>query len=201
MLSQLDNIIFPDRCEVFEMPSQRFVFPIFKNGYSTLEKTKVRTLNLEEIRHLSTVEIFVRDPIERFVSGLNSWILYNNKLDKNTLIEIACSHLFLNRHFIPQFHWIVNLRRFTTANIKINHISSLKELTELHVNNNKNKFNIDVDIYPKISFYFTLDKILTETFLGQTVTFDEIINQIKKQFPEVYDEVISRSIKICNVLD
>ena len=30
MLSQLDNIIFPDRCEVLEVAPQRFVYPIIK---------------------------------------------------------------------------------------------------------------------------------------------------------------------------
>ena len=39
MLSPLDRIIFPDRCEVIEViPSQRYVYPIFKNGRSSLSE-------------------------------------------------------------------------------------------------------------------------------------------------------------------
>jgi hypothetical protein len=40
MLSQLDHIIYPDRCEVYEIvPSQRYFYPIFKNGSSSIMMT------------------------------------------------------------------------------------------------------------------------------------------------------------------
>ena len=41
MLSHLDRIIFPDRCEVIEViPSQRYVYTIFKNGHSSFVSAK-----------------------------------------------------------------------------------------------------------------------------------------------------------------
>ena len=45
-----------------------------------------------------------------------------------------------------------------------------------------------------------LDKVLTETFMGQTVEFSEIVQAIKDLHPAVYQEVIQRSISLCNVL-
>ncbi len=201
MLSQLDNIIFPDRCEVLEVSSQRFVYPIFKNGSTSLAKSDFRLLNHTELASLNTVEIFVRDPIERFFSGLGTWLHLNQHLDRNTLVVLATDNLFLNRHYVPQFHWLVNLRRFTNAAIKINPIGDLSTITHLHANINNNKVTYDIKQFPKVAFYMQIDKVLTETLIGQTVEFSEIVETIKKMHPEVYQEVIQRSIDICNVLD
>ena len=200
MLSQLDNIIFPDRCEVLEVAPQRFVYPIYKNGYSSLSNSGFRTLAMTELPFLDTVEIFVRDPVERFFSGLSTWIEHNNHLDKDTMLFVAGNYLFINRHYAPQFHWLVNLRRFTQAKIKINSIDKLSTITNLHINVNYNKVEYDIAFFPKVAFYMQMDKVLTETFLNQTVTFPEIVQAIKDIHPDVYHEVIQRSINICNVL-
>jgi hypothetical protein len=200
MLSQLDNIIFPDRCEVLEVAPQRYVYPIFKNGYSSLTNSGFRVLEMTELSQLDTVEIFVREPIERFFSGLSSWIDNNQNFDKDTLVAIAGTHLFVNRHYAPQFHWLVNLRRFTTAKIKINPVEDLSTVTNLHLNENKNKVRYNINQFSKVAFYMQLDKILTETFIGQTVEFPEIVRAVKENHPDVYQEVIQRSIDICSVL-
>ena len=200
MLSQLDNIIFPDRCEVLEVAPQRYVYPIYKNGYSSLSNSGFRVLTMSELSKLDTVEIFVRDPIERFFSGLSTWIEHNDHLDKNTMLFMAGHHLFINRHYSPQFHWLVNLRRFTTAKIKINPIADLSTITNLRLNENKNKVHYDISHFSKVAFYMQLDKVLTENFIGQTVEFTEIVATVRQKYPEVYQEVIQRSINICNVL-
>lgn len=200
MLSQLDNIIFPDRCEVLEVAPQRFVYPIYKNGYSSLSNSGFKILPVTKLPQLDTVEIFVRNPIERFFSGLSTWLEHNDHLDRNTMLFMAGHHLFINRHYAPQFHWLVNLRRFTTAKIKINSIEDLSTVTNLRLNESRNKVHYDIMHFPKVEFYMQVDKVLTETFLGQTVEFPEIVSAIKQQHPEVYDEIIQRSISLCNVL-
>ena len=58
MLSHLDRIIFPDRCEVIEViPSQRYVYPIFKNGrsslYITAEKNNWRIRLNDQIKKIN----------------------------------------------------------------------------------------------------------------------------------------------------
>ena len=200
MLSQLDNIIFPDRCEVLEVAPQRYVYPIYKNGYSSLSNSGFRVLTMSELSKLDTVEIFVRDPIERFFSGLSTWIEHNDHLDKNTMLFMAGHHLFINRHYSPQFHWLVNLRRFTTAKIKINPIEDLSTITNLRLNENKNKIHYDSSHFSNVAFYMQLDKVLTENLIGQTVEFTEIVATVRQKYPEAYQEVIQRSINICSVL-
>ena len=104
MLSQLDNIIFPDRCDVLEIDSQRYVYPIFKNGSSTLNKVPHRILGIDELKQIDTVDVFVRDPYERFLSGVQTFLRYNTQLHRETALYFISEYLFLNRHFCPQFH-------------------------------------------------------------------------------------------------
>jgi hypothetical protein len=75
MLSHLDRVLFPDRCEVIEIiPSQRYVYPIFKNGSSSLRiaarKNNWRIKINEQITQLTEIDVVIRNPLERFISGI-----------------------------------------------------------------------------------------------------------------------------------
>jgi len=203
MLSQLDNIIFPDRCEVLEVAPQRYVYPIYKNGSSSLTKAGYQPVPFEKLPEINVVEIYVRDPYDRFLSGVQTYLMQNFALDKKTMLHIVSENLFLNRHYAPQFHWLVNLQRFTNAKIKINPIEKLSELTA-HYDNQQDK-DYDISEYfkgnEKIQFYTSIDKILTETLLGHTVRFKDIVTLLKLKQPEVYNEVVLRSINLCSVLE
>lgn len=202
MLSQLDNIIFPDRCDVLEIvPSQRYVYPIYKNGSSSLYNSGYRLLEHDELKQIEVVDIYVRDPYERFVTGVNSFLKYNQNLDRNTTLHFISNFLFLNRHFCPQFHWLVNLQRFTDAKIRINPIESITEITNLKSNTNSSQLLDDILNQDKINFYLSIDKVLTEDLIDQTVPFKFIVQTIQHRYSEVYKEIIKRSIELCNVLD
>ena len=94
MLSRIDEIIYPNRCEVVEFSDpQRFVYPIFKNGSSSLteyaRQQGYKTLLNEQIKRISIIDVVLRDPMDRFLSGFNSYV-YNTKtenpnLDLNTV--------------------------------------------------------------------------------------------------------------------
>ena len=204
MLSQLDNIIFPDRCDVLEIvPSQRYVYPIFKNGSSSLYADNYRIVPEEELKNISVIDIYVRNSYERFISGVQTFLMQNPEADEKTLLSIIGSYLFLNRHFCPQFYWLVNLQRFTDAKIRINSVSSLNEITNQH--NNKQIKRQAIDDYfknnEKLHFYLSIDKVLTELLVGFTVEFKDIVKLIKIRHPDVYVEVIQRSKDLCSVLD
>ena len=203
MLSQLDNVIFPDRCDVYEIvPSQRFVYPIYKNGSSSLYDSKFRLLEYDEIKKIPVIDIYVRNPYDRFVSGVNTFLKQNSNFDRETVLHFVGQYLFLNRHYCPQFHWLVNLQRFTDAKIRINPIESLKEITPFTSNKNQDP---SLDHYfntlDKVHFYLSIDRVLTEDLLGKTVTFKLIVQTIKHRYPEVYKEIVQRSLDLCNVLD
>lgn len=200
MLSQLDNIIFPDRCDVLEIvSSQRYVYPIFKNGSSSLYESGFRLVDHNELINIPVVDIYVRNPYERFVTGVNTFLQHNSSLDPTTVLYFINNYLFLNRHFCPQFHWLVNLHRFTNAKIRINSIDALSDITKLKVNqSNDTLINLGTE---KLHFYLSIDKVLTEDLIGETVTFELIVQTIKDRYPAVYTEVIQRSKDLCTVLD
>lgn len=200
MLSYIDPIIFPDRCDVLEIvPSQRYVYPIFKNGSSSLKDSGYRVLQQSELIALTNIEVYVRNPVDRFVSGAQTYLeKLNPNLDKTTAIYFLQEYLFLNRHCCPQFHWLLNLQRYTNASITIRPIDQLHELTNLTTNVSA-KNNELIEIFKqnnKIQFYLQIDKVLTEDLLNQTVSFKDIVSTIQTKYPELYTEIIARSLEI-----
>ena len=64
MLSRIDEIIYPNRCEVIEfMDPQRFVYPIFKNGSSSIREyatqQNYKTLINEQIKKCNKFLILI----------------------------------------------------------------------------------------------------------------------------------------------
>ena len=96
MLSRIDDIIFPDRCEVIEIEaSQRGIYPIYKNGSSSLNEyaqaQKLKILFNEQIRKLSDINVIIRNPQERFISGFNTYVYNttqeNPQLNLDTIMD------------------------------------------------------------------------------------------------------------------
>ena len=204
MLSFIDPILFPDECEVLEVAPDRYVYNIFINGSSSLRESGFRILSLDEVAKLSHVEVYVREPFDRYVGGVQKYLSdLDSKIDHQTVLSMVDEFLFLNRHFSLQFHWLVNLRRHCNPSITIRPLRDLGYLTSQtrHVMPRDPKLIQHFKNHDRLWFYLHLDKILTEDLLGQTVTFKDILNSIKNKYPEQYKEVIQRSQSICGVLD
>ena len=157
---------------------------------------------VSNIKDLTEIDVYIREPYERSMSGVNTFI--NNldaELDRKTVLYFVKNYLFLNSHYCPQFYWLVNLRRFTNAKIRLIPFDQINEV----VVTNKNKSNDDYNkLYKefdnKLDFYLQLDKVLYYDFINKTTSLDEIVDYIKVNKQEVYKEIIQRSIDICNVL-
>lgn len=203
MLSYLDPILFPDECEVLEVAPNRYVYSIFKNGSSSLRKSNFRTLNTDEIAELTNIEVFVREPFERYVSGVQTYLQHNSHLDRATTLTMIDEYLFLNRHFALQFHWIMNLMRFNpTVLMTIRPVSELESATDLTWNAiARDKSLLEYfEENEKLKFYLMLDTVLMH-FVGQTVNFGTIVQYIKVEYPVLYEETIERVKDLCTVLD
>jgi hypothetical protein len=214
MFSEIDNIIFPDRCEVIEViPSQRYVYPIFKNGKSSLyhqaHKSGWRIKFNEQLRNIESIDIVLRDPVERLISGINSFVQFTLRdhptLDSDTIFWFAKKYLFLDRHYAPQFFWLINLARYLSPEAKLCFLSmeDLTTITDLRDKPNgvvepTEKVISQLQDLSNFEMYCRVDQLILDQ-IGTSITFSELITHIKKQDPAAYEYVWARSQKL-NVL-
>ena len=212
MLSHIDRELFPDRCEVvvFNDP-QRYVYPIFKNGRSALTQyAKRHSLNVllnQQISRIDKIEIYLRNPLERFISGISTFGQMTMRdhpgLDKDTVEWFAERYLFLNRHYSTQFSWILNLSRYANDSclFSLNHVDILKNTLGLKepegVGPVTEAQRDRILQHPEIDMYVRLDQSLVG-LIGQTVTMKEICSNMRDQDPAAWDYVIARNQNILN---
>jgi hypothetical protein len=213
MLSHLDRIIFPDRCEVIEViPSQRYVYPIFKNGRSSLsiaaEEKKWRLKLNDQIKKIDSIDIILRDPKDRLVSGVNTFIQHtlrdNPDLDLTTVQWFAQNYLFLNRHYSSQFSWLVNLARYLNETAQLNFLSmdTIGLITELHekpkgIISANNELVTQVAQIKNIEMYQRIDEVIFKC-IGSSMTFKQLLQHIKNTDPGAYEYVIGYAQQILN---
>lgn len=201
MLSYLDPVIFPDECEVYEMDFGNFVYPIFKNGSSSLRAENPVIITDKKIRAIADITVYLREPFERYVSGVQTYLRHNPHLDRATALTMIDEYLFLNRHFALQFHWLMNLKRYYDGWLTFKSMEELGNITE----NTWNALERDQTLLEyfrpniKLQFYLALDKFLLK-YIGQTVKFSHILAELRIENPELYKETIRRSKDLCAVL-
>lgn len=215
MFSELDNIIFPDSCEVIEIvPSQHYVYPIFKNGSSSLHETQKKThwisLYNQDIAQIQQpITVYLRDPKQRFISGVNTFVQHYQRdwpqMDAQTVLHFAENYLWLNRHFCPQFFWLVNLARYSQVPIVLQDLQSINQVVAMNdrakIVPPDTEFLKKLQTFPwnKLELYFFLDQILIDQ-IGKTVTFKQIMSDIKTNHLELYNLVFHKTISITNAL-
>jgi hypothetical protein len=201
MLSYLDPVLFPDECEVLEMGFGNFVYPIFKNGSSSLRAENPVIITNKKIRAIANITVYLREPFERYVSGVQTYLRHNPHLDRATALTMIDEYLFLNRHFALQFHWLMNLKRYYDGWLTFKSMEELGNITE----NTWNALERDQTLLEyfqpniKLQFYLELDKFLLK-YVGQTVKFSHILAELRIENPELYKETIRRSKDLCDAL-
>lgn len=215
MFSELDNIIFPDGCEVIKVASQHYVYPIFKCGRSSLtESMQAKGWTFVQEKEIANIDVpivvFLRNPKERFLSGINTYLQHLDgeiDFDHWTALYFVNKYLFLNRHYAPQFFWLLHLARFSGVDIKLTFrdMTEISQLTEWHSDANvqgvtdqfKEKFE-SID-WSKLELYCYLDQILLD-HMHQTVSIREILEHVKNNHKELYQLVFQKTLDITNVL-
>jgi hypothetical protein len=204
MLSRIDEIIYPNRCEVIEFTDpQRFVYPIFKNGSSSITEyaqyQNYKILFNEQIKKPITIEVILRDPMSRFISGINTFVSNikrdNPNLDIDTIIYFAENYLFLNRHYAPQLSWLLNLNKYLhkNARLRLYDMTALSSFTPLTVNPTEdNLLNTQVVERLKTNIhnemYIRLDSLLLQ-LVGCEMSFIDIMAYLHKQDPIAYSKI------------
>jgi hypothetical protein len=208
MRTEVDFELFPEDCEVVEMPlhNQR-VFLIQKNGTSSirlsLEKTNYKVLVNEEIRSLDSVDVYIRDPLKRYISGVNTYLHHlkrdHPELDYNTAFWFAKRYKFLNRHYLPQFHWLANLSRYLNPDAQIS-IRDFKNFGSIVDIQSRAGVPPPTDEFvkellandPGLELWLFLDQILLELD-GKTMSWSELLDHYKSKHYNVLRHVLSTS--------
>ena len=132
MFKNLTDILTVD-CEVVKFDTEQFFYPIFKNGRSSLKiyagKNNLLLLKNKEISNLKKITVFLRSPKERFVSGVYTFFYFTNKqlIDEKILKKIE-SFDIIDRHFIPQYLWLLHLHKYFKGIIEFKPVLELYNL-------------------------------------------------------------------------
>lgn len=158
-----------------------------------------KTLLNEQIKRISVIDVVLRDPLGRFLSGFNTYIYNtlqeNPQLDITTIIYFAENYLFLNRHYAPQISWIINLFKYTNKQtvLHLHDMSALSKFTPLLINPVETNILLP-DVIDRLKnnvhneMYQRLDHLLLE-LVGKELTINEIISHLKTQDPVAYSKL------------
>jgi len=192
MFKNLTNILTED-CEVVKFNDEQYFYPIFKNGRSSLTiyagRNNLPLLKNKEISNLKKITIFLRSPRERFVSGVYTFFYFTNNqlLDENILKKIE-SFDIVNRHFVPQYIWLLHLYRYFNGTVEF---KSVEELYKLIPNrdgpwtNNPNPWKaITLEEKDKIlsiehKKYIERDEKIIKKYMNQSVELEKLIKEFK----------------------
>jgi hypothetical protein len=206
MRTALDTELFPTLCEVVEMPlHNQWVYLIQKNGSSSLRiqqsRDNLAVFTNDEISALDYVDVYVRNPRARYVSGINTYLQHlqrdHPELDYSTAFWFARRYKFLNTHYLPQFYWIANVSKYLRKDTKIR-LRNFKEFGQITDLNLKPKavtsptkqfvemlFKDD----PNIEFWLYLDQILLD-LVGQELTWPQLIEYYQHKHPDIIKHVL-----------
>lgn len=206
MQTALDTELFPKLCEVVHVPlHNQWVYLIQKNGSSSLRIQQSRD-NLavfanNEISALDCVDVYIRNPRARYVSGVNTYLQHlqrdHPELDYLTTFWFARRYKFLNTHYLPQFYWIANLSRYLRKDTKIRlrNFKNFSQITDLNLKPKavtlptkqfvemlfKDDANIELWLY--------LDQILLD-LADQELTWLQLIDHYQHNHPDIIKHVL-----------
>jgi hypothetical protein len=180
------ELVYPKLCTVFELPAQKFVYPIFKNASISLEELSVRKIYNNKINDVTqTVDVYWREAQNRFSSGVNSYLEHNALLDSDTIINLIERGEIVNRHFMPQYMWLCHLYDHYTGVINIKDIKGL----DISVHRNNSGYSGSF-IAP--THWIDLDNLIYDKFSGKTTALEEINKYIESKSRVLYKRCIAQ---------
>lgn len=208
MRTALDTELFPDLCEVVEMPlHNQYVYLIQKNGNSSLRFQQARdnlaVFTNNQIRALDYVDVYIRNPRVRYVSGVNTYLQHlqrdHPELDSATAFWFAKRYKFLNTHYLPQFHWLANLSRYlrSDAKIRIRDFRNFGTITDCKsraaVTPPSKDFVTELlrENY-NIEFWLYLDQILLD-LAGQEYTWTQLLEYYQRNHKNIIEHVLPKT--------
>ena len=163
----------------------------------------LRFLTFNEISNLEFVDVYLRSPRSRYLSGVNTFLQHikrdHPELDYNTAFWFAKKYKFLNRHYMPQWFWLYNLSRFINVNTKIRFrsVEDACKITSYYSDAkiqpySKDFANLLLKDNGDMEFWFYVDTVLLN-LVGSSMTWNNITSMIKQSYPAIANRVLSQT--------
>jgi hypothetical protein len=204
MFTEIDKILYNNKCEVIQT-SHSFIYPIFKNGSSSLYKeaaeNKWKIIINYQIKNCDEIVVFLRNPYERINTGVSTYVqnCLNQNLDEKTVLWFIKNYLFLDRHYLPQIFWIINLGKYIKKDCKliIKDINDLKIYTRFEKNKSETKKYFLED--EKLQFYIQADEYLYSK-INTYITLPEFFESYKRENSYGYNYIFQYAENLLSVL-
>lgn len=171
MFKYLKNILTTD-CTVIDVKGYT-VYPIFRTGWTSLTSAAIKTYTNKEIALCEDIHVLIRNPKDRFISGI-SYYCQENNLDVKKIWHLVRQGKLVDRHFIPQFMWLLHLYKFYKGKITIEPFTSIGKFTNLHKKKDKTK-KIQVEC---LKSFIDVDYKLMNHY-HETIDLGDIIKKYK----------------------
>ena len=151
-----------------------YYFPIFKNGSSSIQsyakKNQCKWLFDQQCRRAGAVSVFIRDPKERFISGVHSFIEFERRkfkdIDYETVLYLIKNHGLINRHFETQCKHLERLSEFFDGHVFLKGMDELDAVVDCHIRPGIPKINTDQKTI--------IEKLIPDTIQIDYNLFDKI---------------------------
>lgn len=144
------------------------LYPIFRNGSTSLMTVCERILRNKQISSCNHVEVLIRDPEERFSSGVNEYCR-NNKLSVDQVVYKIRHEGLVDRHFAPQYLWLMHLYKFYKGEVTLRPLEDIDHFCDVHRHKSVDNKKVTV-----IDNFVKVDKALT-SFMGSKIYLEKII--------------------------
>jgi len=146
------------------------IYPIFKNGSSSLFRAADTVQVNQDIKN-DNIVIFLREPAQRFVKGLNSYCVFNGLDVHETYREVKSGKL-CDRHFAPQSLWLMHLFKYHKGLVTLKSMDQVKHHCDVHMKRIKDPL---LQVEP-LRDYTRQDEVLVK-HIGQTMPLANIIEE------------------------
>lgn len=170
MLKYWNRLLNTD-CVVMSI-GDHVVYPIFRVGYTSLSSVCEKKYINHEIAVFKDIEVMIRNPEERFVSGVNEYCRQNNLSVQQTWPLIEKGEL-IDRHFAPQYMWLLHLYKFYKGTVTIRPFDHIANITTVHKRKGEQQEHL-----PLLESFVEVDRSLTQHF-NETLDLGKLLERYK----------------------
>lgn len=169
MLNQWSKLLSTDCCVV--KVKNYTVYPIFKVGSTSLKAAAVEQYVNNDIGTCRHIDILIRDPEERFISGLNEYCKLNDMQIKDAW-ELVNQGQLIDRHFAPQYIWLLHLYKYYRGEVTLRPFNFITKITDVH----KQKDKTTKQTVPVLQSFVEIDHHILKQ-VGQRLELRKLIEE------------------------